>query len=115
MRCVAGKYQDLEGNVTCKVCPGGYYCAEGSAAPLPCPGGTTMDASLAVMMAADACLLFTPIEVLVESNTLYEDAALLLGVSWAAAGLGLSLQPSSPRCKLHWVLWAISKHMGIHI
>ena len=56
MRCEAGKYQDLEGNVTCKSCPGGYYCAEGSAAPLPCPGGTTMDSSLSVMTSAEQCL-----------------------------------------------------------
>ena len=32
------------------------YCAEGSAAPLPCPGGTTMDASLDVMTSANDCL-----------------------------------------------------------
>ena len=32
------------------------YCAEGSAAPLPCPGGTTMDASLEVMTSAEQCL-----------------------------------------------------------
>merc|ERR1711938_2966 len=32
------------------------YCAEGSAAPLPCPGGTTMDASLVVMTSEEQCL-----------------------------------------------------------
>ena len=39
-----------------RCCVGADYCAEGSAAPLPCPGGTTMDASLAVMTSVEQCL-----------------------------------------------------------
>ena len=35
---------------------GGYYCAEGSAAPLPCPGGTTMHPTLEVMTSDADCV-----------------------------------------------------------
>ena len=54
MRCSAGTFQDLEGNVTCKACTPGYYCAEGSAAPLPCPGGTRKDSTLTRPMTSEA-------------------------------------------------------------
>ncbi|MEC7000996.1 MAG: hypothetical protein VXX04_04070, partial [Actinomycetota bacterium] len=39
IKCVAGEYQDVEGATACKPCTDGYYCAEGAAAALPCPGG----------------------------------------------------------------------------
>ena len=54
VRCAAGTYQDLEGNITCKACTPGYYCATGSAAPLPCPGGTRKDPTLTRPMTSEA-------------------------------------------------------------
>ena len=33
------------------------YCAEGSAAPLPCPGGTHKDVSLTVMTSVADCVI----------------------------------------------------------
>ena len=56
VRCAPGTYQDLEGNTTCKDCSDGHYCAEGSAAPLPCPGGTRKDLSLTVMSSVNQCI-----------------------------------------------------------
>ena len=38
--CPSGKFQDIVGSTTCKQCTAGYYCAEGAASALPCPGGT---------------------------------------------------------------------------
>ena len=40
-KCAAGTFQDAEGATACLGCVEGYYCAEGAAAALPCPGGTT--------------------------------------------------------------------------
>ena len=57
VNCVPGTYQDLAGNTTCKLCESGHYCAEGSAAPLPCPGGRRMDPSLPFMTSADDCVV----------------------------------------------------------
>ena len=71
--CTAGTYNDQEGQQTCKACPAmtyqdrtrqtackacteGYYCAEGAAAALPCPGGTHKNASLAVMTSVEQCV-----------------------------------------------------------
>ena len=34
--CLAGRYKN--GNSGCTQCPANYYCPEGSAAPIPCPG-----------------------------------------------------------------------------
>ena len=48
--------QDEEGKESCKPCTAGYYCAEGAAAALPCPGGTHKNASLDVMTSVDQCV-----------------------------------------------------------
>ena len=39
-QCPAGQYQDADGQTGCKPCARGSYCKEGSATPIPCPGGT---------------------------------------------------------------------------
>ena len=49
-KCVAGTFQDAEGATGCLRCTDGYYCAEGTAAALPCPGGTAK--RLGIMMVA---------------------------------------------------------------
>ena len=43
--CVAGTYQDVKGETACNVCPKGYYCGEGAATPIPCPAGTSSNAT----------------------------------------------------------------------
>ena len=43
--CPAGKYQDSEGQTTCKMCPHGKFCEAGSTAPLLCAAGTFGNAS----------------------------------------------------------------------
>lgn len=43
--CPAGKYQDSEGQATCKMCPHGKFCQAGSTTPLLCPAGTFGNAS----------------------------------------------------------------------
>ena len=58
--CVAGTFQDAAQQTACKVCTPGYYCAEGAAAALPCPGGTHKNASLAVMTSVDECVVCPP-------------------------------------------------------
>ena len=55
--CDAGSYQDETGTTVCKPCTPGYYCAEGAAAALPCPGGTHKNVSLAVMTSVDQCII----------------------------------------------------------
>ena len=55
--CEAGSFQDASGKTACKSCTQGYYCASGSAAPLPCPGGTHKDATLTVMTSVDQCIV----------------------------------------------------------
>ena len=51
-RCVAGRFQDAEGATACNDCTPGYYCNEGAAAALPCPGGTTKPAGFVGAMHA---------------------------------------------------------------
>ena len=43
--CPAGKYQDSEGQTSCKVCPPGRFCEAGSTTPLLCAAGTFGNAS----------------------------------------------------------------------
>ena len=56
VNCAPGSFQDAAGSTLCKTCTPGYYCAEGSAAPLPCPGGTHKDRMLSVMTSVDQCI-----------------------------------------------------------
>ena len=37
-------------------CRAGYYCIEGSSAPLPCPSGTRKNLLLPVMRSANDCI-----------------------------------------------------------
>jgi len=39
LKCAAGSFQNRTGQTSCSPCPAGYYCAEGAATPVPCPGG----------------------------------------------------------------------------
>ena len=55
--CSPGTFQAAAGSTACETCTPGYYCAEGSAAPLPCPGGTHKDLTLAVMTTVDDCVI----------------------------------------------------------
>ena len=56
--CPAGMFQDAEGATACKVCTDGYYCAEGAAAALPCPSGTTKPKGLSsAMTSVNECLI----------------------------------------------------------
>ena len=55
--CPAGKFQKDTGETTCVDCTPGYYCKEGAAAALPCPGGTHKDASLTVMTSDSQCII----------------------------------------------------------
>merc|ERR1711965_425652 len=57
LKCAPGKYQDLEGNTTCKECTPGYYCGEGAAAALPCPKGMHQNTSLSFMTSVDQCVI----------------------------------------------------------
>lgn len=57
--CAAGTFQANARSTACETCIAGYYCAEGSASPLPCPGGTHMDTSLTVMTSASQCIQCT--------------------------------------------------------
>ena len=43
--CPAGQFQSLYGKTACIDCIRGFYCAEGAATPVPCPGGTTSNAT----------------------------------------------------------------------
>ena len=54
--CAPGTFQAAAGSTACETCTAGYYCTEGSAAPLPCPGGTRKDASLSVMTSIEQCI-----------------------------------------------------------
>ena len=53
-KCAVGTFQDVEGATGCLGCTDGYYCAEGAAAALPCPGGTTKRLGI-VMVAKEDC------------------------------------------------------------
>ena len=56
--CAAGTFQGAVRSTACEVCTPGFYCRAGAAAALPCPAGTTSNASLAVMTSdadCDAC------------------------------------------------------------
>ena len=55
--CDPGSFQNDAGATECKVCSDGYYCTLGSAAPLPCPGGTHKNVSLAVMTTVEQCVM----------------------------------------------------------
>ena len=55
--CSAGSFQNEAGSTSCMSCTPGYYCGEGSAAPLPCPGGTHKDPTLTVMSSVDQCIV----------------------------------------------------------
>ncbi|KOO34597.1 mastigoneme-like protein [Chrysochromulina tobinii] len=57
VKCAPGSFQDEAGQTSCKNCTQGYYCAEGAAAALPCPGGTHKNASLSVMRSVDQCVV----------------------------------------------------------
>ena len=48
-RCAPGKYQVVAGTTRCNECTAGYYCEEGAAAALPCPGGTHTNATLRLL------------------------------------------------------------------
>jgi len=54
--CLAGTFQDAEGQTACKPCTAGYYCTQRTAEPRPCPGGTHKDPSLAVMTDVSQCV-----------------------------------------------------------
>ena len=55
--CEAGTFQEVAGQTACVACTAGYYCGEGAAAALPCPGGTHKNASLLVMSSVDQCVV----------------------------------------------------------
>ena len=52
-RCAAGTFQNGEGATACDLCTPGYFCAEGAAAALPCPGGTTKRTGIVMKSKAD--------------------------------------------------------------
>jgi hypothetical protein len=52
--CRAGKFTRDRGSTACQSCIAGYFCAEGAAAPLPCPGGTHKNSSLIRPMESEA-------------------------------------------------------------
>ena len=54
--CAAGSFQPLPGSTDCEPCTAGFFCAEGAAAALPCPGGTHKNSSLDVMMSEAQCV-----------------------------------------------------------
>ena len=56
LKCAPGSFQELAGQTSCIPCTPGYYCAEGAAAALPCPGGTHKNALLSVMTSVDQCV-----------------------------------------------------------
>jgi hypothetical protein len=43
--CEDGKFQRLYGQTACNHCTPGFYCKQGAAEPVPCPGGTTGNAT----------------------------------------------------------------------
>ena len=45
INCPAGKYQNLTGQLSCKVCPAGSYCPSGSVEPKPCLPGQYQNAT----------------------------------------------------------------------
>ena len=51
--CPAGQYMPTPGATACLQCDDGYYCAEGSAAPLPCPAGYTKQLGVIMTSTAD--------------------------------------------------------------
>ena len=55
--CAAGTYQPDIQAVECLPCLAGHYCAEGSAAALPCPGGTRVNKSIEVMTREEDCIV----------------------------------------------------------
>ena len=56
--CGLGTYQDAPGQLSCRVCPKGHYCRQGTATPLPCEAGTFGDA--AGLSGADQCTPTSP-------------------------------------------------------
>ena len=52
LKCAPGSFQGSEGQTACEQCTKGYYCIEGAATPVPCPGGTSSNA-LGVSTKAD--------------------------------------------------------------
>ena len=40
MLCPASTFQRVRGQTACETCVPGFYCREGAAEPVPCPGGT---------------------------------------------------------------------------
>lgn len=51
--CSAGSFQNWTAQTECRTCTNGYYCTTGSAAPLPCPGGTTTRTGIVMTSAGD--------------------------------------------------------------
>ena len=43
--CPPGQFQNVYGQTACKTCTRGFYCEQGAATPVPCPGGTTSNTS----------------------------------------------------------------------
>ena len=58
--CAAGKYQDQPGKRECKACTNGYYCMQGAAAALPCPGGTHVPLNESIVMSGTAQCIICP-------------------------------------------------------
>merc|ERR1719440_760883 len=54
--CAGGTFQDASGATEFKSCTSGYYCTQGAAAALPCPGGTHKPAGNVVMTSASQCV-----------------------------------------------------------
>ena len=55
--CSEGSFQNGVGATACIGCTPGYFCAEGATAPLPCPGGTHQNTTLAVMTSKEDCII----------------------------------------------------------
>ena len=57
LNCPPDSYQPSTSAIDCLQCTPGYYCAEGAVLALPCPGGTRMNKSLAVMTREEDCIV----------------------------------------------------------